>query len=167
MAAAPGRLQYVTMRLIRPAAPEDGPPRTPVTTVLVADAHPVLRRVLIDCLDDTDDITVVAEAETGDELLEAGLRTRPRVVLVDPELPGTDPLQAARELLDASPATRVVVHARCFSLVNFHRARRLGAVGYLLKGADLVDLPQRIRDLAAGGTAWTPRAVREVDPGAE
>ncbi|MGY1643487.1 response regulator transcription factor [Geodermatophilus sp. SYSU D00703] len=150
------------MRLIRPVG---DPPPTPVTTVLVADAHPVLRRVLIDCLDDVDDIAVVAEAETGDELLATGLGTRPHVVLVDPELPGTDPLQAARELLDVAPATRVVVLARCFSLVTFHRARRLGAVGYLLKGADLVDLPQRIRDLAAGGTAWTPRAVREVGPG--
>ncbi|MGY1592126.1 response regulator transcription factor [Geodermatophilus sp. SYSU D00708] len=155
----------MTTRLIRPAAPVGDPPRTPVTTVLVADAHPVLRRVLTDCLDDTDDITVVAEAETGDELLESGLRTRPRIVLVDPELPGTDPLQAARELLDVAPGTRVVVLARCFSLVNFHRARRLGAVGYLLKGADLVDLPRRIRELAEGGTAWTPRAISEVDPG--
>ncbi|MGY1704563.1 response regulator transcription factor [Geodermatophilus sp. SYSU D00697] len=150
------------MRLIRPATPVD-PPRAPVTTLLVGDAHPVLRCVLRDCLDDVDDIAVVAEAETGDELLEAGLRARPDVVLVDPELPGTDPLQAARELLDVAPAPRVVVHARCFSLVTFHRARRLGAVGYLIKGADLVDLPQRIRDLAAGGTAWTPRAVRELD----
>jgi DNA-binding NarL/FixJ family response regulator len=160
MAAAPGRLQDVTMRLIRPAAPAPGPPRT---TVLVADAHPVLRRVVGDCLAETDDTAVVAEAETGDELLTAGLRTRPDVVLVDPELPGTDPLQAARELLDLAPETRVVVHARCFSLVTFSRARRLGAVGYLLKGTDLVDLPRRIRDLAAGGTAWTPRAIREAD----
>jgi DNA-binding NarL/FixJ family response regulator len=163
MSAAPGRLQDVTMRLIRPAAPAPGPPRTPRTTVLVADAHPVLRCVVRDCLAETDDTAVVAEAETGDELLTAGLRTRPDVVLVDPELPGTDPLQAARELLDLVPGTRVVVHARCFSLVTFHRARRLGAVGYLLKGTDLVDLPRRIRELAAGGTAWTPRAIREAD----
>ncbi|MGY1631329.1 response regulator transcription factor [Geodermatophilus sp. SYSU D01186] len=151
------------MRLIRPATPAPAPPRAPLPTVLVADAHPVLRRVVRDCLEDTGDLTVVAEAESGDELLAAGLRTRPAVVLVDPELPGTDPLQAARELLDVAPRTRVVVHARCFSLVTFSRARRLGAVGYLLKGADLVDLPQRIRELAAGGTAWTPRAIRQVD----
>ncbi|MGY1824542.1 response regulator [Geodermatophilus sp. SYSU D00079] len=150
------------MRLIRPATPAPGPPRAPHPTVLLADAHPVLRRVVQDCLE-TDDMAVVAEAETGDELLTAGLRTRPDVVLVDPELPGTDPLQAARELLDVVPGTRVVVHARCFSLVTFSRARRLGAVGYLLKGADLVDLPRRVRELAAGGTAWTPRAIREVD----
>jgi DNA-binding NarL/FixJ family response regulator len=151
------------MRLIRPATPAPGPPRTPLTTVLVADAHPVLRCVVRDCLDATGDTVVVAEAENGDELLTAGLRTRPDVVLVDPELPGTDPLQAARELLDSVPGTRFVVHARCFSLVTFHRARRLGAVGYLLKGTDLVDLPRRVRELAAGGTAWTPRAIPEVD----
>ena len=155
------RLQSVMTNPVRPADP--GGLR--LVTVLVADAHPVLRRVLRDCLDGTGDIAVVAEAETGDELLQAGLRTHPDVVLVDPELPGTDPLQASCELRDLFPGVRVLVQARCFSLVSFSRAQRLGAVGYLLKGADLVALPGLIRTVAAGGTAWTPREIPEAEAG--
>ncbi len=163
MPAAPRRLQCVTTTAIRstsavagevqPARP-DGRIR-----VLIADSHAVLRRVLADLLAETDDITVVGECGSGDELLPAAVRTRPDVVLVDPTLPGTDPLQAARELLDVQPGTRIAVHSRAFCLVTCHRAQRLGAAGYLLKGDDLADLPQRIRDLAGGGTAWCARAA--------
>ncbi|MGY1639113.1 response regulator transcription factor [Geodermatophilus sp. SYSU D00742] len=127
-------------------------------TVLLADAHPVLRSVLLSTIADAGDIRVVAEAETAEELLEAGLRARPDVVLVDPELPGADPLQASCELRDAHPRVRVLVLARCFSLVTFSRAQRLGAAGYLLKSDGLDGLPRRIRAVAAGATAWTPGA---------
>jgi DNA-binding NarL/FixJ family response regulator len=135
----------------RPATPQDP---APTIRVLLADAHPVVRRVLADLLAETGDIAVVGECESGSELVEAAVRSRPDVVLVDPGLPGADPLEAVRQLLGARPQTRVVVHAAGFSLVTSARAQRLGAVGYLLKCDDLGDLPRRVREVAAGGTAW-------------
>nr|WP_275585654.1 response regulator transcription factor [Geodermatophilus sabuli] len=121
---------------------------------MLADSHPVVRRVLVDLFEETDDITVVGECGSGEELLPTAIRTRPHVVLVDPTLPGTDPLEAVRELLDVLPSARIAVHAGAFCLVTSHRAQRLGAVGYLLKGDDLADLPQRVRELADGGSVW-------------
>ncbi|MBB3083797.1 response regulator [Geodermatophilus sabuli] len=126
--------------------------------ILLADDHPVLRHVLVPLIAEAGDMAVVAECESGDELLHEGLRVRPDVVLVDPELPGMDPLQASCELHEQLPRVRVLVHARCFSLVTFSRAQRLGAVGYLLKSDGLDDLPRRIRAVVGGATAWTPGA---------
>jgi DNA-binding NarL/FixJ family response regulator len=125
--------------------------------VLVADDSAVLRRVLVDVLGGAGDITVVAECTDGDEVVGAALRAEPDVVLMDLVMPRVDGMEATRRLLAVRPGTRVVLHTGSLDPAAVREARRLGLPGYLLK-ADVVDLPQHVRDVAAGGTAWSPRA---------
>ena len=124
-------------------------------TVLLADDHAFLRSSLAALFAATGDITVVAECADGSEVLAAALRTRPEVVLMDVVMPVRTGLEATRDLLDAGVPSRVVLLTGSCSAATVREARALGAAGYLLKDDDPADLPQRIRDVASGGSAWS------------
>ena len=142
-----------------------GPDReTPVISVLIADDHPFVRAALVALFAATDDIEVVAECADGSEVLEAARRTRPQVLLLDLVMPVATGLMAARDLLEAGVPGRVVMLTGSFSAASVREARALGVVGYLLKGDDPDDLPRRVREVAAGGTAWSARAAALIDP---
>jgi DNA-binding NarL/FixJ family response regulator len=126
----------------------------PLITVLIADDHPFVRRSLADLFAATDDITVVAECADGSEVLAAALATRPEIVLMDLFMPGRTGLEATRDLLDAGLPSRVVLLTGSLSATAVREARALGVAGYLLKGDDPGKLPQRIREVAAGRSAW-------------
>jgi DNA-binding NarL/FixJ family response regulator len=80
--------------------------------------------------------------------------------LVMPRMGG---LQATEALLAVQPQARVVVLTGSFSPVSVRQAHALGAKGYLLKDEDPAVLPEAVRAVAAGGTAWsTPAAASLV-----
>ena len=138
--------------------------RSALITVLIADDHPLFRGALVDLFGTTGDITVVAVCADGAEVLAAAQRTRPDVVLLDLRMPRWTGLQAARALTAAGVRSRVVLLTGSFSPATAREAHAAGAVGYLLKDDDPAELPRRVRDVAAGGTAWsTPAAASLLD----
>ena len=128
-------------------------------TVLLADDHAFVRDSLVELLSASDDLTVVAECEDGAQVLDAARRTRPDVVLLDLAMPRVTGLQAARELLDERPESRVVVLTGSLTPALVREAREIGVVGYLLKDDDPGALPGHVRAVAAGGTAWSAAAA--------
>jgi len=148
-------------RRLRRTAPARATLRRPddlevaVIRVLVADDHRMLRMAIVDLLNAAGDIVVVAECPDGDQVVEAALRTHPDVVLVDLAMPRKPGLEAARELLSVEPDARVVVLTGTPSASSIAEARRLGVCGYLTKDDPPEELPERLRDVAQGGTAWS------------
>jgi DNA-binding NarL/FixJ family response regulator len=78
---------------------------------------------------------------------------------MDLQMPKMSGLEATRELLSAQPQVRVVVLSGQVTPASAKEAMILGAAGFLLKEEDPGDLPQRIRIVAAGGTAWSEAAT--------
>ena len=128
-------------------------------SVLLADDHALVRDALNALLAAAGDITVVAECADGSEVLAAAVRTQPEVVVMDLVMPYRSGLEATRDLLDAGVPSRVILLTGSFSVASVREARALGAAGYLLKGDDPAELPRRIRDVASGGSAWSPLAA--------
>ncbi|MGR6967733.1 response regulator [Geodermatophilus sp. URMC 61] len=128
-------------------------------TVLLADDHAFVRDSLVELLSASGDLTVVAECEDGAQVLDAARRTRPDVVLLDLAMPRVTGLQAARELLDERPESRIVVLTGSLTPGLVREAREIGVVGYLLKDDDPGALPGHVRTVAAGGTAWSDAAT--------
>ena len=126
--------------------------------VLVADDHPLIRMALVELFSGAPDIDVVAECADGSEVLEAAGRTDPDVVLMDVKMPVMDGLEATRLLLAARPDVRVVVLTGALTATTVREAQALGAAGYLLKEDRPEELPDRVRAVAAGGTAWSDAA---------
>ena len=123
--------------------------------VLVVDDHPFVRTALAALLATTEDIVVVAECADGSEVLAAVGHSSPDVVLMDVDMPRMDGVQEARALLEAQPDARVLMLSGRMCASTVQRTRSLGVKGYLLKGDPACDLCERVREVAAGGVAWS------------
>jgi DNA-binding NarL/FixJ family response regulator len=132
-------------------------------TVVLADDQALVRRGFRLILETEPDIEVVAEAEDGQQAIDAVGRHRPAVVLMDIQMPGLDGLEATRRILDSEGnQTRVLI------LTTFERddyvfeALQLGASGFLLKTAPAEELLTAVRVVARGEALLSPSVTRRV-----
>ena len=77
--------------------------------LLVVDDHALFRRALANLLGNEPGFEVVGEAGDGAEAVSKAQALRPDLILMDIHMPGTDGLQATRQIVSALPATRVVI----------------------------------------------------------
>ena len=118
--------------------------------VLVADDHAMFVRAISTLLAGEDDIEVVATAATGVEAVRAGLEHRPDVVLMDLHMPDLNGIEATRQLAEAVPHVGVLVLTMFDDDDSVAAALRMGARGYLLKGARQEEVARAIRSVHAG-----------------
>jgi len=127
-----------------------------VIRVLLADDQALVRGALAAMLNLEQDIEVVAEVGSGDEVVPAAQRTSPDVALLDVQMPGKDGLTAAAELRKAMPGCRVVVCTTFGRPGYLARAMAAGAAGFVVKDAPPEQLVEAVRRVHAG--------LRVVDP---
>lgn len=131
--------------------------------VLVADDDEILRETIVDVLVDDGRFEVVADVGDAEAAIEAAVRERPPVALVDVRMPGGGGPRVARELRTAAPATRVVAlssHDDREAIIEMFRA---GAVSYLVKGeATNVEIARTLTDVAAGQFTLPATVGRQV-----
>jgi two-component system, NarL family, invasion response regulator UvrY len=134
--------------------------------VLIGDDHRIVREGLKQILADAPDVRVVAEAQTGPEVLAqvaqlqagAGLD----LVLLDIALPGIDGLDVLQQIKREHPRLPVLMLSTYPEKQYAVRCIKLGASGYLNKSADPDDMLAAVRKVAAGGvflTASTAEAL--------
>ncbi len=132
---------------------------TPIK-VVVADDQAAIREALATVLDLFADIDVVATARNGAEAVEAATQHGADVVLMDLRMPGTDGIEATRQLGERSPDTAVVVLTTFADDDSILAALGAGARGYLTKDAGREDIARAIR-AAAAGQAVLDRVVQD------
>ena len=127
--------------------------------VLIGDDHRIVREGLKQILADAPDVLVVAEAQSGPEVLEqvAALqgRTGLDLVLLDIALPGIDGLDVLQALKREHPKLPVLMLSTYPEKQYAVRCIKLGASGYLNKSADPDDMLAAVRKVAAGGVYLT------------
>ncbi len=130
------------------------------TRVLVADDHPVVRQGLKSLLT-REGFSVVGEAADGREALRQVEATHPEVALLDLAMPGLNGLDAAREIMQNSAETKVVILTQHKEEPYVLEALRAGVHGYVLKSQSVTDVVQAIRDVTRGKLYVSP-AISEV-----
>ncbi|MFJ6674878.1 DNA-binding response regulator [Actinosynnema sp. NPDC091369] len=128
-------------------------------TVLIAEDMHLIRRALVALIELEDDMRVVAELDRGDGVVDAALRTRPDVAVLDIDLPGLDGLTAAERLHEALPGCRVLVLTGHGKPGNLLRALQAHVRGYIVKDAPGDALTDGIRQVAAGKRVVDPVLV--------
>ena len=118
--------------------------------VIVVDDHAVVREGIRTVLEQAEGVTVVGEAATGEEALEAVSALRPDVVVLDITMPGLSGLEVAERVRDREPATRVLILSMHDHPEYVLGALRAGAAGYLLKNAGPAEVRQAVRAVAEG-----------------
>jgi DNA-binding NarL/FixJ family response regulator len=134
----------------------------PSVRVLVADDQTVVREGLVMLLGLSPGVEVVAAAADGDEAVRLALHHRPDVVLMDLRMPRTDGVTATRRVVDALPATRVIVLTTYADDESVFAALEAGARGYLTKDATAAEIQRAIRTVHAGEALLDPSVQRRL-----
>jgi DNA-binding NarL/FixJ family response regulator len=124
--------------------------------VLIAEDHTLVREGTREILEHAPDLSVVAEAERGDQALALMRRLTPDVALVDLRLPGLSGIEAARQAAEAGLATRVVILSAFDDEEYVAAALDAGAAGYLLKTIPSAELLEAVRRVRAGEVVLQP-----------
>jgi len=135
--------------------------------VALVDDHAVVRGALKALLDGQDDIAVVGEA--GDIASGRALvaEQRPRVLVLDVNLPDGLAVDALPQLLEDSPETAVVLLTMERDLSLARQALEAGAKGYLFKDSAHLELIEAVRAAAAGERHLAPAVAAGLAKGDE
>ena len=126
--------------------------------VVIADDQPMMRAGFKSVLESAGDITVVGEAENGQEAVSLARAQRPDVVLMDIRMPVMDGIEATRRLQNQ----RVLI-LTTFGLDEYIiDALRAGASGFLLKDAPTDDVLAAVRAVAAGDAVLSATVTRQL-----
>jgi DNA-binding NarL/FixJ family response regulator len=130
------------------------------TTVLVADDHAPTRAGVRAALE-AQGFRVCAEAADADGAVEAALRERPDVCLLDIRMPGSG-IAAAATISARIPKTAIVMLTVSHDEADFFDALRAGAAGYLFKDTDPRRLPVLLRGVIEGEGVLSPGLVAKL-----
>ncbi|MET9182120.1 response regulator transcription factor [Kitasatospora aureofaciens] len=130
--------------------------------VVLADDQPLVRAALEMVITETADVEVVGEAGDGAEAVRLAAELRPDVVVMDIRMPGTDGIEATRQVTAAGGPTRVVVLTTFDEDEHVYAALRAGASGFLVKDMALDDILAAVRVVAAGDALIAPSVTRRL-----
>ena len=131
-------------------------------TVLIVDDHEMVRHGASGYLQAQPDITVVAEAESGEQAVILAREHVPDVVLMDLVMTGMDGVEATRRVKDISPRTQIIVLTSYHQDEHIFPALQAGAISYLLKDVKARDLVEAIHRAAQGEATLHPRIASRV-----
>lgn len=128
--------------------------------VVIADDHRLLLEGLVSALEALPDVSVVATAGDGEELLAALEAREADVALVDLEMPNMGGLSALGAIAGSTPCIVVTMHT---GDEQRQRAQAAGAQGFLSKATPLPDLAAAIRAVADGRDLWVDPITDVID----
>jgi two-component system NarL family response regulator len=143
----------------------DAPSATAETVsirVLIADDQALFRRGLCVVLGTEDRIEVVAEAENGEEAVAKARDMSPDVVLMDVRMPGINGIDAARQIRETNPATRIVMLTVSDEEEDLYEAIKAGANGYLLKEISVEEVAGAVRAVVQGKSLISPTMASKL-----
>ncbi len=151
-----------------PAPPQDDvlDPAAQVATmrcdVLIADDRELFRESLRLAMDTETDIRVVAELDAATHVVSEAGRSRPRVALLNADLPGCDPIELARDLGAEQPRCNVLFLLERQDPAFLEDAIKAGARGCVTRGTPLADLVDALRRAARGQMLIPPGMLTDL-----
>jgi DNA-binding NarL/FixJ family response regulator len=128
--------------------------------VLIADDHRLMLHAIRLALADSDDIEVVAEADSGTKVVPLVGQTGPDLVLLDVRMPGIDGLTVLERLRERHPKVRVAMLSAVDDPAVVKAAFARGASAFIVKHIDPRDLAAALRQ-AIEGAVFQPLGLLE------
>jgi len=130
--------------------------------LLICDDHILIRQGLKQILADVPDLMVVAEAFDGPSVLRCAHAGGIDVILLDIALPGRDGLEVLKQLREEHPTLPVLILSTYPEKQYAVRCLKLGAAGYLNKGAEQSQLVNALRKVSQGGIYVSPATAESL-----
>jgi DNA-binding NarL/FixJ family response regulator len=130
--------------------------------VVLADDHAVVRKGIREFLEQSGDISVVAEATDGSEAIDLIAEHQPDVAVLDIQMPSLTGIEATRRIKAEYPGVRVLILTAYDDDPYIFALLQAGASGYVLKTADSTELVQAVRAVHRGESALDPAVAQKV-----
>lgn len=130
--------------------------------ILLVDDHPLMRRGQADLLHREPDFAVCGEAGTAREAMEAIVKLKPDLVVVDMSLPDKDGLELIKDIQALHPGLPVLAMSMQDELLYAPRVLRAGGRGYVMKQEGPELLAAAIRAVLGGQVALSPRMAAKI-----
>ncbi len=121
-----------------------------MTTIILADDHPIVRRGLRSVLEAEKNFSLIGEAGDGLEAVRMVENLQPDILITDMMMPGLTGLEVTRQVKHRVPKTKIIILSMHASESYVLEALRNGANGYVLKDTVSEELVEAIRDVIAG-----------------
>jgi DNA-binding NarL/FixJ family response regulator len=131
-------------------------------TVLLVDDHNIVREGLKALLGAEEDITILAEAQSGREAVRLASSLHPEIVIMDLAMPLLNGWEATRQILKAVPTTKVIVLSTYDGDEHVQQAIGAGAAAYLIKQTAAADLIKAIHEVKSGNAFFSPSIARRL-----
>jgi DNA-binding NarL/FixJ family response regulator len=132
------------------------------TRVLICDDHEVVREGLRGLISRQAGMTVVGEAGTVAEAVDAAIRTKPDVVIMDVRLPDGSGVEACRSIRETNPEVKIIMLTSYADDEALFASIIAGASGYLLKQTRGQAVVDAVTAVAAGGSLLDPDVTGKV-----
>ena len=129
-------------------------------TVLLVDDHSLVRKGFRRMLEDDPTISVVGEANDGNDAVKLALQLKPRVTVMDCALPGISGIEASRQIRAKWADAAILMLSMHSEDTLIRQALEAGARGYILKNAMDLDLLNAVKGVAEGKTVLDPQLVK-------
>ena len=130
--------------------------------ILLADDHTLFRQGVGRLLSAEPDLQVVGEASNASDAIAQCRNLTPDLILMDVGMPGLSSFEAARQIRQAAPGTRVVFLTMYEDEDYLGEAMQSGAAGYVLKDCPSAQLLTAIRDVHSGGSYLSPKMLNQL-----
>ncbi len=131
-------------------------------TVLLAEDHAIVREGLRSLLELGGDLEVVGEAATGRQAVDLARKLHPTVVVMDIAMPVLNGFEATRQILHASPETKVLVLSAHSDDEYVAHMAACNASGYVVKQNSGQVLVHAVREVASGRPYFSPSIVKRL-----
>jgi len=130
--------------------------------VLLTDDHALVRSGIRRLLEDSQQVRIIGEAESGEEGVKLAQELEPDVILMDVNMPGIGGVEACRRILQRQPAQKIIVLTIHNEQTFPKRMLEIGARGYLTKECGVDEMLTAIVQVHKGGAYIAPSIAQQL-----
>jgi two-component system invasion response regulator UvrY len=130
--------------------------------ILLVDDHELVRTGVNKILNEVKGFKVIDECETGEDAVKFCRMTEPDVILMDMDMPGMGGLEATKKILRLAPEVKVIILTAHTEDPFPTKVMKIGAAGYLTKGAGPNEMINAIRAVNSGQRYLPPAIAQQM-----
>jgi two-component system invasion response regulator UvrY len=130
--------------------------------VMLTDDHAVVRSGIARLLERSDDITIIGEAESGEQGYQLYSELLPDVMVMDMSMPGIGGLEALRRIITRHPKAKVIMFSMHENVAFAVQAMTAGAIGYVAKSGEAQELVTAVKQVMSGKSYLNPEMAHKI-----
>lgn len=130
--------------------------------ILLTDDHALVRSGIKRLLEDSKQVQIVGEADSGEDCLKMVQELKPDIILMDVNMPGIGGVEASRRILQRNPDQKIIILTIHSEQTFPKRLLEIGAKGYLTKECNIDEMIIAIKQVNNGGSYIEPKIAQQL-----